>query len=160
MPHCRKSRTLLFPWFPRRKNRMHALTEKLTTELDVLYGLYQMAADLAKRIRPEDEVTVARVLEARKKILDHTSESSRQVVTMLQAFQAEKWIPSNEKALVDEKRRLLLDLGLKMQATDNQAVRVLQAKVQSVRGELALQTERKNGIKAYIQAPKSMLQVR
>jgi hypothetical protein len=138
---------------------MHALTEQIITELDVLYGLYQMAVDLAKRIKPDDEVTTTRVLEARKKILDHTAEASRQITEMLKTFQAEKWIPSNEKALVDEKRSLVLDLGLKMQASDNQAVRLLQAKLHSVRGEMAGHTERKNGIKAYIQSPRPMLQV-
>ncbi len=137
---------------------MHPLTQQIITELDVLYGLYQMAVDLAKRINPGDEELTDRVLDARRKILDHTDESSKQVVALLKTFQEEKWIPSNEKALVDEKRSLVLDLGLKMQMADNQVVRLIQSKMQSVRAELADQTVRKNGIKAYIQAPRAMLQ--
>jgi SMC interacting uncharacterized protein involved in chromosome segregation len=138
---------------------MHALTQQITTELDVLYGLYEMAMDLSKRIQPDDEELTGRLLDARKKILNHTAESSAQLVTLLKSFQGEKWIPSNEKALVEEKRNLVQDLGLKMQATDNQMVRQLLAKMQSVRTELADQTERKNGIKAYIQTSRPMLQV-
>ena len=137
---------------------MHPLTQQIITELDVLYGLYQMAVDLAKRINPGDEELTDRVLDARRKILEHTDESSKQVVALLKSFQEEKWIPSNEKALVDEKRSLVLDLGLKMQMADNQVVRLIQSKMQSVRAELADQTVRKNGIKAYIQAPRAMLQ--
>ena len=39
---------------------MHELTQKITAELDMLYGLYQMAVDLTKRIRPEDEEKIWR----------------------------------------------------------------------------------------------------
>lgn len=138
---------------------MHQTTQTVVAELDVLYGLYQMAVDLSKRIQPADDVTTGRVLEARKKILDHTAHASQEVVAMLKAFQAEKFIPANEKALVEEKRSLVLDMGIKMQAVDNQMVRLMQTRMQSLRAELADQTERKNGIKAYIQSPKPMYQV-
>ena len=147
---------LPYPWY---RKHMHTLTEQVITELDMLYGLYQMAVDLVKKIQVGDEEQTDRVLKARKKILDHTAKSSADLITLLKGFQEEKWIPANEKALVEEKRNLLLDLGIKMQASDNQAVRLMQAKLKSVRGELADSTERKNGIKAYIQAPKSLLQV-
>lgn len=138
---------------------MHPLTQQTITELDMLYGLYQMAVDLVKRIKPDDEELTLRILDARKKILDRSGEATVQVLDLLKTLQAEKWIPSNEKALVEEKRSLVLDLSLKMQATDNQIFRLMQAKMQAVRGELAQQTEQKNGIRAYIQAPRPMLQV-
>ncbi|GEM_PF-2095389 len=138
---------------------MNPLTQTVVAELDVLYGLYQMAVDLSKRIQPADDETTGRVLEARKKILEHTAKASQEVVAKLKAFQAEKFIPSNEKALVEEKRSLVLDMGVKMQAVDNQMVRLMLAKMQSIRAESALHTERKNVIKAYIQAPKSILQI-
>ncbi len=138
---------------------MHPLTQQTITELDMLYSLYQMAVDLVKKIKPDDEDLTLRILDARKKILDRSGEATVQVLGLLKTIQAEKWIPSNEKALVEEKRSLVLDLSLKMQATDNQVFRLMQAKMQSVRGELAMQTERKNGIKAYIQAPRAMLHV-
>lgn len=138
---------------------MHELTQNVVTELDVLYGLYQMATDLSKRIAPHDDDLNNRLLDARKKILDHTSQTSAQVALMLTAFQAEKFIPPNEKALVEEKRSLVLDVGLKMQTIDNQMVRLMQSRMQAIRSELAEHTDRKNGIKAYIQAPKAFLQV-
>jgi len=138
---------------------MHELTQNVVTELDVLYGLYQMAADLSKRMNVGDDELNTRLIDARKKILEHTAKSSQEVVNMLSAFHAQKFIPQNEKALVDEKRNLVLDVGLKMQTVDNQMVRLMHARMQAIRAELADHTERKNGIKAYIQAPKAYLQI-
>lgn len=138
---------------------MNPLTHRIVTELDVLYGLYQMAVDLTKRIVAEDEEKTQRVLEARQKILEHTGAAAKQVVDLMKAFQAEKIIPSNEKALVDEKRSLILDMGARMQAADHQMFRQMQAKLSEIRKELAAQTERKNVLKAYIQAPKSQMLV-
>lgn len=138
---------------------MNPLTHQIVTELDVLYGLYQMAVDLSKRIVAEDEDKTQRVLEARQKILEHTGAAARQVVDLMKAFQAEKIIPSNEKALVDEKRNLILDMGARMKAADHQMLRQMQTKLSEIRKELASQTERKNVLKAYIQAPKSQLMV-
>ncbi len=138
---------------------MHPITQQIVTELDVLYGLYQMAVDINKRVLHGDDEVADRVLEARAKILEKSGSVSQEVISMLKSFQAEKWIPSNEKALVEEKRSLVLDMGIKIQAADNQVVRFMQSKLQTVRAELAEQTERKNVIKAYIQAPQPYLQV-
>lgn len=136
---------------------MHELTQKITAELDMLYGLYQMAVDVTKRIRPEDEEKTQRVLDARQKILDHTSRSSEELVVLLKAFHAERLIPSNEKALVEEKRNLIQDVGARIQAADHQMIRQMQAKMSEIRRELADQTERKNAMKAYIRAPQAQL---
>jgi hypothetical protein len=136
---------------------MHPLTQKITAELDMLYGLYQMAVDLTKRIRPEDEEKTQRVLDARQKILEQTTRSSEELAGLLKAFQAERLIPSNEKALVEEKRNLILDVGARIQAADHHMIRQIQAKMSEIRRELAGQTERKNAMKAYIKAPQPQL---
>lgn len=136
---------------------MHALTQQIVAELDVLYGLYLMAADVTKKIDPEDEAKVQRVLEARQKILDHTTRASAALGTLLKAYQAEKLIPGNERALVEEKRNLLMDAGARIQAVDHQMVRLMQAKLGEIRKDLAEHTERKNVMKAYIQAPTRQL---
>jgi hypothetical protein len=138
---------------------MNPLTHKIVAELDMLYGLYQMAVDLTKRIRPEDEAKTQRVLEARQKILDHTSRASEELASLLKAFQAERLIPSNEKALVEEKRNLILDVGARIQAADHQMIRQMQAKMSEIRRELADHTDRKNAVKAYIRAPQPQLLV-
>jgi hypothetical protein len=138
---------------------MHPLTQKIVAELDMLYGLYQMAVDLTKRIRPEDEAKTQRVLEARQKILDHTDKATRDLSELLKAFRAEKLIPSNETALVEEKRNLILDVGARIQAVDHQMIRQMQIKMTDLRKELASHTERKNAVRAYIQAPRSHLLV-
>ena len=131
---------------------MHALTQQIVTELDVLYGLYQMAADVTRKIVPVDEAKTERVLEARQKILDHTTHASAALQGLFKAFQAEKVIPSNERALVEEKRNLLLDASARIQAVDHQMVRLMQAKMADIRKELAEQTERKNAARAYIKS--------
>jgi hypothetical protein len=136
---------------------MHPLTTRLISELDQLFGLYQLAVDLSRRIQPDDEALTARVIEARQKILDRTAGTSRQASELLKAFREEKLIPANEKALVEEKRNLILDVSARMQAADSQVMRAMQAKLASIRKELAGQTERKNAARAYITAPASSM---
>ena len=134
---------------------MLALTHKLVAELDLLYGLYHLAVDLARRIQPEDEALTERVLEARAKLLDRTGAASEEVKKLLREFAEEKLVPANEKALVEEKRKLILDLGTRIQAADHQVIRAMQGKLAGIRKELAGQTERRNAIRAYIQAPQT-----
>jgi hypothetical protein len=134
---------------------MHALTVQIVAELDQLYGLYQLAVDLSRRIKPDDEATTARVIEARQKILERTAVSSKEAAGLLKAFKEERMLPANERALVEEKRSLILDIAAKMQAADNQVMRLMQAKLAAVRREMAGQTEKKNAIKAYITAPQA-----
>jgi hypothetical protein len=136
---------------------MHALTQQVVAELDVLYGLYQMAGDVTRKLAPEDEIKIQKVLEARQRILDHTSRASEALSASLKRFQVERIIPSNERALVDEKRNLLLDAGARIQAIDHQMIRQMQAKMAEIRKDLASQTERKNAAKAYLQAPQAQM---
>ncbi len=136
---------------------MHPLTAKIVAELDQLFGLYQLAVDLSKRISPDDEETTARVIEARQKILDRTAAGSREAAALLKSFREEKLMPANEQALVEEKRNLILDIAAKMQAADNQVMRSMQAKLAALRKEMAGQTEKKNAARAYITAPQAMI---
>jgi hypothetical protein len=132
---------------------MHTLTQKIISEIDVLYGLYQMAADVTRKILPEDEARIQKVIDAREKILAHTAQASQTLSGLLKEFQAERLVPSNERALVEEKRNLLLDAGTRIQAIDHQMIRQMQGKMAEIRKELATYTERKNAAKAYIRAP-------
>lgn len=132
---------------------MHALTQKTVAELDMLYGLYQMAADVTRKLVPQDEARIRKVIEARQKILDHIGRAAAALPALLAEFHAERLIPSNERALVEEKRNLLLDAGARVQAIDHQMIRQIQAKLGEIRKELASHTEKKNAVKAYIKAP-------
>lgn len=134
---------------------MHSLTVQIVAELDQLYGLYQLAVDLSKRIKPDEEELTARVIEARQKILDRTSEGSKAAASLLKAFREERIIPANEKALVEEKRNLIADIAGKMQAADGQVMRQMQVKLAAIRREMAGQTEKKNAMRAYINAPQA-----
>lgn len=139
---------------------MHPLTTRIVAELDLLYGLYQLAVDLSRRIKPEDEENTARVIEARQKILDRTAATSKEAGALLKAFREEKMMPANEKALVEEKRSLILDVAARMQAADNQVMRAMQLKLAAIRRELAGQTEKKNAMKAYINAPQAEMLIK
>lgn len=136
---------------------MNPLTTRLISELDLLYGLYQLATDLSRRIRPDDEENTLRVIEARQKILDRSAAASKEAAALLKAFREERMMPANETALVEEKRSLILDIAAKMQAADNQVMRAMQVKLGSIRRELAGQTERRNAMKAYITAPQAQM---
>jgi hypothetical protein len=50
-----------------------------------------------------------------------------------------------------------MDAGARIQAVDHQMVRTMQAKLGEIRKDLAEHTERKNVMKAYIQAPARQL---
>lgn len=136
---------------------MHPLTVKIVAELDQLYGLYQMAVDLSRRIRPDDEDLTSRVIEARQKVLDRTAAGSKEASDLLDRFRGEKLVPANERALVEEKRNLILDIAGKMQAADNQVMRAMQVRLAALRKEMAGQTEKKNAARAYITAPQAMI---
>jgi hypothetical protein len=112
---------------------------------------------VTRKLAPEDEAKIQKVLDARQRILDHTARASEALSASLKRFQAERVIPSNERALVDEKRNLLLDAGARIQAIDHQMIRQMQAKMGEIRKDLAAQTERKNAAKAYLQAPQPQM---
>ena len=131
---------------------MHPITRQLISELDLLYGLYQLALDYGQKIKPDDDQADI-WLTARDKILQRTDTASGETIRLLKQFELQPNIPANEKALVEEKRFLIADLGIKMNAADNKILKTMLIKMSQIRHELANQIERKNVIKAYIQAP-------
>ncbi len=131
---------------------IHPITKQLVGELDLLYGLYQLAIEYGQKITPDDD-QAGLWLDAREKILHRTDIASKEVVKLLQQFESVPLTPANEKALVEEKRFLIADLGLKMKAADNRTLKAMQIKLAEIRGQMASQTERKNAMRAYIQAP-------
>jgi hypothetical protein len=131
---------------------MQPITRQLISELDLLYGLYQLALDYGQKIKPDDDQATI-WLAARDKILQRTDAASGETVRLLKQFELHHNIPANEKALVEEKRFLIADLGIKMNVADNKILKSMLVKMSQIRHELADQIERKNAIKAYIQAP-------
>ncbi len=132
---------------------MQTLTQQIVSNLDVLFGLYQLALDYAKKISPEEEEEALKWIGYRAKILDRTEHVSREAAAMLREFDALRNVPAAERALVEEKRNLIQDLSFKMNHVDNLLLRNLQTRLADVRQELAVQNHRKDAIKAYIRAP-------
>ncbi len=138
---------------------MHALTHKIVAELDLLYGLYQLALDYTRKMQPENEDGLTRWLDARQKILNRTEASSHEAAQLLQVFDIERQVPSNERALVEEKRNMIHDVIQQIHHADNFVLKAMHSKLSEVRRELANHNERKNAIKAYIRAPISTMAV-
>lgn len=134
---------------------MQPITENLVRELDLLFSLYELAADYASRIQPGEMEEAGKYLEARQKILSRTEISAREVLRLSRLFDEGRNIPLSERALVEERRNMIYDLSLRMQRLDSQILKVMQQKLTEVRKELAGQTERTSAIKAYIKAPQA-----
>jgi hypothetical protein len=132
---------------------MLPLTQRVIAELDVLYGLYLLALDQSRQLEPEDEDSITRVLETRDKVLERTAASAAEASKLLKALETERNVPANETALVEEKRRMILDVVGRLQLADSQMLRGMHASLSALRRELARHVERKDAIKAYITAP-------
>ncbi len=129
---------------------MLSITDKVVQELDLLYGLYELAIDLSKKLEPDDPAETQKWLDSRQRILARTGESSKEALLHLNAFDAMTMVPANERALVDEKRRMIQDLSLKMTLVDNQIIKKMHSKMSLLRAELARGTQRKNAAKSYL----------
>ncbi len=132
---------------------MLPITERVITELDVLYGLYLLALDESNRLVPDDDESIVRTLESRDKILTRTEAAASEALKWMQAMDEEKNIPVNELALIAEKRRMILDVVGKITRTDSLVLREMHSRLGALRRELARHGERRNAIHAYITAP-------
>ncbi len=132
---------------------MLPLTERLVGELDMLYGLYLLAMDHVRQLDAEDEEASARILDAREKVLERTTQAAAAATRLLRAFEVERNIPAGERALVEEKRRMIQDVMTRLQQADSQVLRAMHSRFSALRRELARHTERRDVIRAYITAP-------
>lgn len=132
---------------------MHPVTEKLSGSLDLLYGLYLLALDHVAAADAEDDEALVGLLEARDGLVARTTAAAEEARKLFPSFDAEKRVPASERALVEEKRRMIHDVTAKLQRADHQLLRAMHARMGVLRKELAGQQERKQAIKAYITAP-------
>ncbi len=132
---------------------MHPVTEKLSGSLDLLYGLYLLALDHVAAADAEDDEALIGLLEARDGLVARTTAAAEEARKLFPSFDAETRVPASERALVEEKRRMIHDVTAKLQRADHQLLRAMHARMGVLRKELAGQQERKHAIRAYITAP-------
>jgi hypothetical protein len=132
---------------------MLPITERIVAELDVLYGLYLLAMDHVRKLEAEDEGAAIKLLDARDKVLDRTAKAAEEASRLLRIFETAHNVPAGERALVEEKRRMILDVVRRLQQADSQVMRAMHFRFSALRRELARHTERREAIRAYITAP-------
>jgi hypothetical protein len=132
---------------------MHPITVKLSASLDLLYGLYLLALDHVATADADDDEGLTGLLNARDSLIARTTTSAAEAQKHFSVFDHETRVPAAERALIEEKRRMIQDVTAKLQRADHQLLRAMHNRMGVLRKELAGQQERKQAIKAYITAP-------
>ncbi len=136
---------------------MHSTTVHLSTELDILYGLYNLALDHSTNINATDSFAMTQCLDIRQRLLTKTQSSSKKATTLLKKFNTLKFIPSNERALVEQKRLLVEELLKKIKLSEHQMMHMMHLKMKSIRTELAGIHQKKSATRAYLKASPNLL---
>ncbi|MFC1586338.1 hypothetical protein ACFL5V_12390 [Fibrobacterota bacterium] len=136
---------------------MLPITSQIASEMDVLYGLYQLAIDYTRKIEPEKEDGIVKWLDTRQRILSKTATASGSAVRLLKIFQVTYNVPANEKALIEEKRNMVRDIIKKMQRAEYDILKKMHKKMKSLRGELVNINHRNKAAQAYMNAPQPAL---
>jgi len=136
---------------------MQTATQSVTRQLDMLYGLYELALDLCKSITPTDDDGTIKRIKERERLLLRTSQISEVAQVELKTFSAIPGIPANERALVEEKRQMILDVLARISQAEHQTMKAMHATMVSVRHELMQHTEKSHAISAYRNAPVAMM---
>ncbi|MBF0432864.1 MAG: hypothetical protein HQK83_16385 [Fibrobacteria bacterium] len=137
---------------------MLPVTTKTARELDVLYGLYQLAVDYTCKISAEDGNAV-KWIDTRQRLLGKTSIASKAATALLHLFYTTPNVPSNEKALIDSKKRMVKETLLQMQKAEFDIMKKMALKMKGIRGELAGVTRKSRAAAAYINAPRAKMLV-
>ena len=138
---------------------MLPITQQITSEMDVLYGLYQLAIDYTSKIHPEKEVDNVKWLDTRQRILGKTAVVAQNAAELLKDFKTINNVPANERALIEEKKNLINDTLGRMRMKEIDVMKIMSSKMKSLRGELANITQRKKAAHAYITAPRATMTV-
>ena len=138
---------------------MHPVTLKLAGELDVLYGLYQLALEYTGKLRSEPAETMDRWLDARQRLLSKTQTASKTASGLMKTFKGLTQVTENERALIREKKALVEDLLHDMQRMENETMRVMRQKMRDIRSELAGVHHKKKAASAYLNAPAAKMAV-
>ncbi len=131
---------------------MHSATVELARQLDMLYGLYQLALDLCQSISMEEPETMGKRLIERHRLVRKTEGIALEAQAGLRVYESIP-APANEKALIAEKRQMLLDVLGKMCDAENTVLKAMHSRMVGVRRELVKMNTNQRAIAAYQKAP-------
>lgn len=132
---------------------MHPATLSVGRQLDMLFGLYQIALDLCCGIDVDDTELLQRRITERQRLVRKTEVIVEEAQVALRAFEALPGLPSNEQALISEKRQLILDLLTRNTEAEHALLKAMHARMVGVRKELVGFDGRQRAIQAYGRAP-------
>ncbi len=134
---------------------MQTITKQVISELDVLFGLYQLALDYTDKIEGHSQENVQKGLDVRQRIIGKTAPCAKAAANLLKVFACAQNIPANERALVEEKRQMVKDTVSIMQRKEFGLMTGLAKNMKFIRAELAGINKKQIAAKAYIQAPRA-----
>ena len=136
---------------------MHHLTMKVSTELDILHSLYQLAFDYTLKVKLEKNEEMLKWINIRQRILGKSDKSSKTVEKQLKQFKASNQIPAKERALIEEKKNQIKDLSTSLRKNEFTLLNKLHYKKGALRTEIAQLSRKKTAINAYAKAPKASM---
>lgn len=131
---------------------MHSATLALGRQLDMLYSLYELALDLCKSLTLQEPEMLGKRLTERQRLLRKTEAIAAEAQQALRAFDTLA-VPANEKALIAEKRQMVLDLLGRMCDAENAVLKAMHGHMVGVRHELVRMDTQKRAITAYGKTP-------
>lgn len=131
---------------------MHFATTDLARQLDMLYGLYQLALDLCQSISMDEPELLNKRLIERQRLVRKTESIALEAQTALRDYEGLA-VPANEKALIAEKRQMILDILGRTCDVENTVLRAMHSRMVLVRHELVGMDTNKRAIAAYQKTP-------
>lgn len=131
---------------------MHSATLALGRQLDMLYSLYELALDLCQSLTLQEPEMLGKRLNERQRLLRKTEAIAAEAQQALRAFETLA-VPANEKALIAEKRQMVLDLLGRMCEAENAVLKAMHGHMVGVRHELVRMNSNKRAISAYVKTP-------
>lgn len=131
---------------------MHSATLALGRQLDMLFSLYELALDLCNSLTLQEPELLNKRLTERQRLLRKTEAIAAEAQQALRAFETLA-VPANEKALIAEKRQIVLDLLGRMCEAENTVLKAMHGHMVGVRHELVRMDSNKKAISAYAKSP-------
>jgi hypothetical protein len=131
---------------------MHLATTELARQLDMLYGLYQLALDLCQSISMDEPELINKRLTERQRLVRKTEAIALEAQAALRNYE-NLAVPANEKALITEKRQMILDILGRTCDAENAVLRSMHNRMVVVRQELVRMDTNKRAIAAYQKIP-------
>lgn len=138
---------------------MHPITQELVQELDILYGLYQLALEVTLSITDDSSEDIVRCLDSRQRLITRTKQTSEKCKRLFRLFLSTTNLPANQHELIAEKKRLVKDELVQLQKAEMTLMRRIHVQMNRLKTDLVVMNKRSQATIAYIQAPRAFAAV-